>query len=605
MPSDVSSIGEASSAAAGRNTEGLIDAAKSLASRLWPALLLVGLFWVVRYWHSDEFGLYEDDLTHLPIAAAMSPSELVDFVFDAERNLNLYGNGRPIHYTFIYTLTNLGWRLSDLQGSYWVAFALQAFNLILLYSLLKRVHSKAFGVLGGLAYVLYSADTTQSFLTLAFGMHSSFTMLLLASYAYLSGKRWLAYPLAALMLFTYETPYTVFLAVPLLAYQPGRKWLRRFALHGLILGLIFIGAILIRSMVGEGRLADLGLWEMVSIPLIHMLEGPIVSLGTYLYRPLQAIQFVDLEVALASVAAFALAAILLSRLDIGTPPEVEPGFIRRAANSRSGASIRERLNCIWAALPQDVRMLVRLAATGLLMLVLAYPLTFTVRAYAISGRDTRVHSAGAFGASVLIGAMLLLVLWVAESYGRRRLVSVVAAACFGLMVGYGFVIQRDYRRAWEYQRSFWSELVQLIPDVGEGTAIVVDPSGLQDTRQIGANYWNLPRVLDQIYTFPADWEKPPRVYRLEDGWEGKLLLANGMLILDPETTFAPPSTHGIVDAANAIFIETTGGKLNRPSAPWVLGEQEIWLRSSTDIGEPDFQPGFLYRYLIEGASNER
>ena len=35
------------------------------------------------------------------------------------------------------------------------------------------------------------------------------------------------------------------------------------------------------------------------------------------------------------------------------------------------------------------------------MLILAYPLTFTVRAYAISGRDTRVHLGAVLGAALL------------------------------------------------------------------------------------------------------------------------------------------------------------------------------------------------------------
>ena len=66
------------------------------------------------------------------------------------------------------------------------------------------------------------------------------------------------------------------------------------------------------------------------------------------------------------------------------------------------------------------------------------------------------------------------------------------------MTGYGFIIQRDYVNAWQYQRAFWTELLPLIQDAGDYNVILVDPQALKDTRQIGANYWNLPRVLYQL-----------------------------------------------------------------------------------------------------------
>ena len=89
---------------------------RSLVERIWPIVLLVALLWVVRYWHSSEFGLYEADLTHLPSAVVMSLQEVLAFAFDAERILTLQGQGHPLHYTFIYPLTNLGWRFADING---------------------------------------------------------------------------------------------------------------------------------------------------------------------------------------------------------------------------------------------------------------------------------------------------------------------------------------------------------------------------------------------------------------------------------------------------------------------------------------------------------
>ncbi len=172
------------------------------------------------------------------------------------------------------------------------------------------------------------------------------------------------------------------------------------------------------------------------------------------------------------------------------------------------------------------------------------------------------------------------------------------------MTGYGFVIQQDYRLAWEYQVDFWTDLVQLVPDVGAGTVILVDPQGLTDTVQIGANYWNLPRVLDQLYEFPEEWKPPPRVIRLASDWEAEILDDSGMLLLNASTTFAPPSTYGTFDPSDVILVEVSGSELVRISEPVLPGGRQLQLKLATGSGEPAFTHGFLYSLLIGEPSAE-
>ncbi|MCH7611304.1 MAG: hypothetical protein J4N74_10975 [Chloroflexi bacterium] len=577
---------------------------RSLVERIWPIVLLVALLWVVRYWHSSEFGLYEDDLTHLPSAAVMSGEELLQFVFDPVRNLRLHGNGHPLHFTLIFTLANFGWRLGDLNGPYWIGFVIGAINVALVYILLRRVHGKSLGVLGGLAYVLYSADTTQAFLTHSLGLQPSITLFLIATHAYLSGKRWIAYVLVALTLFIYETPYTVFFAVPLLMPKPTRGWVRDLVRHAAILGTILLGVIVWRIFVGDDRIAGLSPLELVSVPLLHMLEGPFVSLGTYLFRPIQTLGGLNAEIVLVMLVSFVGAGLLLARLSIKMPVSLREKLGSAAKGARAGQGLRASSRSAWGRLPAELRSLLRLAAIGFIMLVLAYPLTFTVRAYAISGRDTRVHAGGVVGAALLVGSVLLIGLQLAEAYGWRKPIALILAGWISLMIGYGFVIQEDYRLAWEYQKNFWTDLVQLVPDVGAGSVILVDPEGLRDTRQIGANYWNLPRVLDQLYEFPEDWKPPPRVIRLASDWEAEILDDGGTLLLNASTTFAPPSTYGTFDPSDVVLVEFVQGKWVRISGPVVIGGRELQLRPATGSGEPAFTHGFLYSLLIGEPSAE-
>jgi hypothetical protein len=567
--------------------------------RFWPLALLVGLMWIVRYWHSGQFGLYEDDLTHLPTAAAMSLGQAVSFAFDPGRILRLEGQGHPLHYTFIYLLTNLGWRIGDLHGPYWIGFAIEALNVCLFYNLLRRVHSWQLGLIGALAFVLYSADTTQAYLTYSLGLQPSLTLFLLAGLAYSGGRRWLAYLLAPFMLLTYETFYPVFFALPLLFARSRTQRVRELVSHFVILGLILAAFSFWRLQVGDDRLGGLAARDALLVPLLHMVQGPLVSLGTYVYRLVQTVQGIDLEVAVASVIATVFFVWLLSRMKLGAPAGLHERLATALALGRRSLGLRASLREAVQALPAELTSLVRLIGAGAAMLALAYPLTFTVRAYAISGRDTRVHAAGVLGAAVLVGSAALLALWTAEAFGRRRWVALAFGAWFGLLAGYGFVLQRDYRLAWVYQREFWSELVQLVPDVAEGDAILVDPGGLKDTRQIGANYWNLPVVLEQLYRFPVEWRRSPWVYRMAEDWQSGILDEDGSLTLDARTTYAPPSTYREVDPAATMLIRTANGTLLRQASPLELGGTPIALKTLHGPEmEPPFPHGFLYRYLI-------
>jgi hypothetical protein len=563
--------------------------------------LLAAVLWVARFWHSGEFGLYEDDLTYLPTAAGMSLGAALDFALDPQRILSLRGQGQPISYSFMFLLTNLGWKIGDIHGPYWLGYAIQAINAGLFFALLAGIHSRSLGLVAGLAFVLYSADTTQAYLTLALGFHPSLTFLLLAAHACLSGRIWLAYPLAALMLVTYETPYPVFFAIPLLASAPIRGRLRKLAGHVLIASLPLIGVVIWRIGVGDDRVLGLDMRQALAVPLTHLLQGPAVSLATFLYRPLQALQSLSTEVAAAAAIGSATVALLIARLRIddgaGRPQAGEQGGSILPKGGQSSHSRRR----LYADLPAEVRRLLQLGGVGLVMLALAYPLTFTVRAYALSGRDTRVHSAGVVGAALLVGSLCLLAIWVSEAYGRRKWVAAAVGVWFGLLLGYGLVVQRDYRLAWQYQRQFWSQLVRLLPDVTEGTTILVDPRGLVDPQQIGANYWNLPAVLEQLYDFPKDWSEPPRAVRLAENWEERILARDGMVVVNPVTTYSPESVWGVERRSNTILIETSGGQLRRSAGPVQSRGRTDWLRPvPKELGEPPFAHGFLYRYLVVG-----
>lgn len=177
------------------------------------------------------------------------------------------------------------------------------------------------------------------------------------------------------------------------------------------------------------------------------------------------------------------------------------------------------------------------------------------------------------------------------------LVSVWAAS----LVSFGFMIQQDYRLAWQLQREFWTSMVQIIPDAGPNSVVLVSPDRLQDVRQIGANTWNLPRILNQLYVLPVEWKDPPRVYRLIPNWEDNIIAANGNFLINVNTVTAPPSLYGEVPSVQVIFIDSSSGTLVRRNQPLTIGTKAYPLKP---VGSPlldGLDKGILYSLLIEDS----
>ena len=546
---------------------------------LLDLLLLMALFWFVRYWHSRQFGLYEDDLTIIPDAFQRSFGSLTRFILAYVAHLS--GHARPLSDSFVYLFSWLGWQFAGLWGPYLMGYAITAINIVLFYWLIRRVADRPLALLTGIAFVLYAADTTQAFLSLSLSLQPAVLLILLAMHSFLSNRRVLSYALAFVVLFSYELPFVLFVSAPLFTPVWNKRLLKELLLHTLILAFMLGGIYGLRSYIGEGRVAGLTLKELVTTPLLHMIQGPLVNLGTLVLRPIQALQSLNGEIALAILVVFAVLVVVLWRL------EVQPGLSLRSAwrNIRSHES-----------LPEPMKALGRMAVIGVMLLVLAYPLTFTVRAYAISGRDTRVHAAGAAGAALLAGCGAYFLLMLARDRWRW-VMNILLAFFFALMAGYGLVIQSDYVRAWQLQKQFWTALLPLIPDAGDGTVILVDRAALTDTRQIGANYWNLPRVLRQLYDFPAGMQAVPVVHRLETGWENALAGADGRMQVDATTTYSVPDYYGEFDPDKVILIQAENGQLVRREVI-TLNDKEYSLKPLSSPLLPNLPHGFLYSLLI-------
>ncbi|MGD8634141.1 MAG: hypothetical protein PVF85_11260 [Anaerolineales bacterium] len=565
-------------------------AAPALSSRNFlPILPLIFLFWLARYLYAKNFGFYADDYFFLGRALTFSKVELLQFVADPAALIRFESSGHPLHPIFITFGARLGWWLAEMHGIYVIAFLVGALNLVLFYWLITRIHSRKLAILASLFYILYPADTTQAYLTFALGIQPAILLILLAAHSYLSDRRWLSYLLSALALLTYETAFAIAFAFPLMSKRPWKSRRKEIRNHAAIIAGLLILAVGLRAVSGESRLQALSITDMLRIPLTHMIIGPAVSLGTTLYRPLQTIQS-------ANTAVFSLALVMalisFCMMLWANSSLKEPQRLNSPTRRRSRGDLR--IWGWWKRIDDEgTRVLFRYAATGLVMLILAYPFTFTVRAYAISGRDTRVHAAGVIGYALLGGAITLLILYALKSHTRRVFVIGLASLLFGLLGGFGLIVQQDYRLAWSYQQRFWSSLDQHAGGFEDGTILAVDPQGLIDTRYIDSNTWNLPYVLGNIYVFPSEWEQIPRAYRLLPEWRERALTNSAEIkVLDFKWQYQT------IPWDRFRLVLTDNGEATAIAESLELDGKTYRLSTGGSSGPQPLDSNFLHDYLI-------
>jgi hypothetical protein len=551
---------------------------------LLDIIFLAAIFLVARYLFSPWFGLYEDDFTRIPEAISMNLAGVWDhLVFLMTR----YYANRPLHEGFIYIFSWLGWQVNDLWGAYWVGYIITIGNLVLFYSLLVKIHSRLLGLLGGLAYALFSADTTQAYLTMSLGGQVSNTLLLLAFHVYLFGSRWISYALVyPIILFAYETPFLVFMAAPLLdKLENSKRFWKNLILHIGVMTAMLLSSFIMRYAQGGNIDFELGYRDAVLTAVLHIIQGPTVALGTYLLRPFQVLIAFNPVAGIVSLLSFIMIALYVYKVNLVEEIKFDLMF-----------------NAIWkkkySELDGRIRILVQLSVAGFVMLLLAYPMTFTTRLTAISGRTTRGHLAGVIGASLIIAAFSYSLLTILSHYRQRKLATLLLSGWFALLAGFGIMIQQDYVKAWQAQRGFWAELLPLIQDAGPGNAILIQPDGLEDFLQIGANTWNLSRILNQLYVFPDESTPVPRVYRLLPTWKDKIVLDDGSFQVNRETVTAPPDNYGIFESENVIIIFTKGDRMVRVDEPLEINGTSYLLKPQAIPALPNLPRGVLYQLLL-------
>jgi hypothetical protein len=533
-------------------------------------LTIALITWIAHFWYFNHLGLYEDDYAFIGNILTMDFSRFVDSV----KNMNLaFFQGRVVGFNILFFSAYFAGKLGGLPLIYISAYLLALTNNILFYLFLQRLWNQPIFVLTGtLAFTLFPADNTRAFLT-HIHILPALTFLLLAFLSYLNDKKFWSYLLITASFLSYETCFLLFITAPFLTKKPQSEIFKELIKHLFILGTIFLVVLILRKLTGDGRVGDLDIATAISTPIRQIITGPFVCLGTFVYRPWQTLHN------------------LRGELLIFVPLSLLMLLWLFLQNSRfSGLNSGEN----WPIIKQ-------LSLLGISLLFLAYPLTFTVPATLISGRDSRVHAAAVVGASILGGILGYLIVYLANSYRQKNLAALLLATYFSLLIGFGIIVQQQNKLSWKYQQAFWADVIQLAPDLNDGQVILVDAPSLPWGSQLYPFAWSMPSVVGQLYQFPWQWKNVPKLYKLNPDWQLKIA-ANGEIALNNDNGllffYYPWEPARQVKTSEIILLQEKDGKLVRTTTPIVAGAKKFSFKPLTNSTIDSFDKGYLYDYLI-------
>jgi hypothetical protein len=407
-------------------------------------LFLLLLDQAVHFFHSADFGLYEDDWFFCGAAYQWDTAGVLGLMV---RQMEEFVFGRPLEIFFLYFYGWLGAMLDSIRALYWIAGLQWALVTVLLYLVLRRVADRDAALVAATFFVLSPLTTNRQFLNVAYKMAPAYALLLLALLLYLRGKRAPAFGVAFLTLFLYEWLLMPFFGAPLLDRRRPLR-IRTALWHGAgCLGLV-VAAFGLRMLLHESKAAletprDWSLLRGIAAHTLFNLANIPVLLAHAVYRGLREFHWEGLVIGVLAVAVFRA---LLRKGEAGPLP--------------GGAE----------ALPAG-RMLGAGAALTVLGLAPSFlPLTHRVLDhFTLMGRVTRVFGPSELGVAVTAGGI-----WMALRGGRWRRPAAAAGAMLAVCLClYGFVIQHDYVEVWTRDRTIVSEILRLTPDAEPQSSIIV------------------------------------------------------------------------------------------------------------------------------------
>jgi len=548
------------SAGGGPISSSLVPARPSLGGlkTVFVALVISCVVLISLYVRVSDYGFYEDDYWAVVPFLKASPAALWD---NTVSQFEIWSQGRPLNHSIPMWFARIGYGLGGVQGIYFLGFLVQSLNAFLFYLLLKKWLDQWSAILGGCLLILLPADTTHIFIVHSAHLHASLTYLLVALLVSRTRFWPLSYPIAALSLLSYESAFLPFILFPLF-FVDRKKRIRQWLTHLLACGAVLVAILGIRLHLSDARaqsaVSQAGdtIWRMFS----SLWLGPETSLETVGKAIVQGPHAV-------SPFAFFFAGLVVTLLLL---------ILRLFRESNDVDPARARFQCRTVFI------------AGIACWIFAYFLTITnYPPTQMAGRLTSTHLAAVFGLGCAFAAGTAFF----RSFPDSRLKAAatgVASLLVAFFVLYGFHIQSGFATAWQMERRFWRQVVDLCPDITPNTRVILVGKEPYQNEFILSNSWADPLVLGQIFTF-----SPSPIFFYYDGMarDADIRFENGQISWKPLFWGDERETLNLNDV---ILLQDNGTDITRintfqlPGVPFPLHSKELVQVHSSAASLSDF-----------------
>lgn len=513
---------------------------------------------ISHFLYFKRFGLYEDDYYNIEVHNSLSYKQLAELILYRLKNFQLF-DGHPLSFVpnvYTFFADKLGGQIYFL---YIFAFIVVTINAILIFKILKKVfpESELFAIAGALMYILYPPDTAKIFLLTAFVLQGSIMYFLIATLLYLNNWKKISYFVIFICLLSYESPFMLFFGVPLLICSWNKKFLKELTIHSIILcsmiGVIF----LFRKLLGEKRIstASSDLFGVIGKIISAMIIGPLFNLYQFLRSPLATINYWINDLSFPfyySYVFYFIGFCLIMYYWYFYTLKPDYKSIRDEKNKYSESN---EISCDdKAEVSLFFNKVLKIFIAGIVLLCLGYSVSFThYPPTELIGRRTSVHLAATFGASILFACICASVIFISEKYKYKKTAVSILSVYLALLVGYNTTIQKEFVQSWNFQKTFWKQIVKLCPDLKENTVILLSGSSklFYYTKYIlTLSHQSNSLILRQMFRFPNDWVYPPKVLFLFSNWKNNLSQQGDQLIL--QLPFIQPA---IIQDSNVIYVK--------------------------------------------------
>ena len=550
---------------------------------------------ISRFLYFKNFGLYEDDYYNIPPYLNIPAGDLLGII---KINLTNWLQGRPLSF-LPYVFSFSGYAVAGIPGLYLIAFIINTINGFLVFMILKSIISEPgiFALSGSLMFCLFPSDTTKTLLIHSFLYQMSVMFFLIATYLYLNKHKMISYLIVLLCLFSFESMFILFFAVPFLQKSRPPDFKKTYLIHLTLLICFIILSFIYRKFSGETRVEEFSnnVTDYFFKSFVSFIAGPFVNLYLLIRAPAAALKSIDLISVFFVIIFVIIIFLVFSKAKPQHADDLKSklfvfglGKMKFQFNFTSS----ERLNKCLSLIPISI-----------LFVCLGYVLSFThFPPTAVAGRLTSVHIPAAFGISLLFALCVTIVFEMLSNSRQYLIWTGIVTVYLSLLVGYGLVIQNDFSKSWENQKNFWTKVINLCPDLEDNTLIILDNSNrkLPSTNYILSNSWADPVVLQRLFRFPEEWKNPPRLFVLNNGFETRIILENDTLKWKvPEYTYF--SGYEPVPDSTIIILKTDElGNISRDISDFIkIKCRNVKLKSpgNTEFIKPE--KNILYNLLIK------